>query len=118
MLTVISLASNNVCSSLVDITYQSRINRVLIARCDVALILVPRFTHVIFLSGINTQVLSHPLHVLQPDVVILAQRITDPVLGEQDALEVRMIDVLDTEHVVDLALEPIRRCPDARYAFD
>src|SRR5215471_21711045 len=29
-----------------------------------------------------------------------------------------MIGVLDAKHVVNLALKPIRRCPDAYYTFD
>src|SRR3954465_12070901 len=39
------------------------------------------------------------------DRIVLTQRVADPVLGHQYAGEIRMVLELDTEHVVDLALE-------------
>src|SRR5438093_4182329 len=90
----------------------------LITRSDVAGILVPSFTDVIFLSGINTQMFSNPFHILQTDVVILAQGVAYPVFGQQDAPQIRMVRVPDSKHVVDFALEPIRSRPDRDDAFD
>src|SRR6516225_10079227 len=72
MLTVISLASNRVSSLVVDIY--------LILRSPVVRSFVPGFPDVIFLSRIDPEMLPHPFHILQPDVVILAERITGPIL--------------------------------------
>src|SRR5215831_13917441 len=104
MLTVISLASNRV-SSLVGIH--------LVLRSSVIRTLVPGFPDVILLPRIDSKMLSHPLHILQPDVVVLTERKADPVLRQQNSAEMRVIGVLHAEHVVDLALEPVRGRPDA-----
>src|SRR5439155_20712538 len=109
MLTVISLVSNSV-SSLVDIP--------LVLGSPIIRSLVTRFAHVILLPRFNAEVLAYPLHILKPDVVVLAQRESHPILGQQDALEVWMIRVLHTERVVNLALEPIRRRPHGNDALD
>src|SRR5262245_9567230 len=81
-------------------------------------ILVPCFTDVIFLSRIDPKMLAHPLNVLKPDVVVLAQRESDPVLGKQNALQIRMIRILHAEHVVHLALEPVGSAPDGGDTLD
>src|SRR5215813_13064254 len=70
MLIVISLASNKV--SLVDI-FPSVLWRHVVAffcsgRVDIVL-----------LTRLNTEVLADPLHILQPEVVVLAQRKSLPV---------------------------------------
>src|SRR6267142_2149689 len=79
---------------------------------------MPGFTHVVLLSRIDAEVLAHPLHILEPYVVVLAQGKTDPILGQQDALQVRMIGISNPEHVVDFALEPIRRRPHRNNTLD
>src|SRR6185295_11036714 len=100
MLTVISLVSNSV-SSVVDIA--------LVLRSSVIRSLVPRFADVILLAGVDAEMLPHPLHILKPDVVVFAQREPGPILRQQDALEIGVVRILHTEHVVNLAFEPVRR---------
>src|SRR5262245_14652280 len=89
-----------------------------ILRCYIVRIFVPRFTDVIFLPRINAKVLADPFHILKSNVVILAQRESNPVFREKNAFQIRVIRILHAEHVVHLALEPIRSRPDGRDAFD
>src|ERR1700686_1349166 len=67
------------------------------------------------LSALDSEVDLHPLLVLLKNAVILAQRKTLPAVGHQNALQVRMSVELNTEHVEDLALQPVRSLPN-RYA--
>src|SRR5437016_6025593 len=74
MLTVISLASNNVWSCVVDILSSVAAvydRRFLILRRNVVPFRRPRFAHVVLLSRLDSEMLPHPLHILQSDVVIL-----------------------------------------------
>src|SRR5437588_222957 len=64
------------------------------------------------LAAWNTQVLLHPPVVLLEDPVVLAQREALPLLRQQNAPHVRVAGELDAEHVVDLALQPVRRQMD------
>src|SRR5262245_13185924 len=89
-----------------------------IGRRNVVRRLVPSFSDVILLPRIDPQMLTHPFHILKADVVILAQRETDPVFRQQDAPKIGMVRVTDAEHVVDLAFQPVRRGPNARDALD
>src|SRR5205823_7756229 len=52
--------------------------------------------------------IERELDLLGPDGEVLAQRVALPVIGHQDAREVRVAEEADPEHVVDLALEPVR----------
>src|ERR1022692_1130479 len=61
------------------------------------------------LAAFDTHILLHPALVLLQDPVILAQRISLPLLGQQDAPHVRMAGKLDAEHVEHFALQPVRR---------
>src|SRR6478672_11586537 len=45
--------------------------------------------------------------------VVLALRKSLPVVGHQDAAAIGVVGEIHAEHVVDLALEPVRRRPDA-----
>src|SRR5262249_8477121 len=73
--------------------------------------LMPRFTDVVFLPRVNPKVLSHPFHILKPDVVILAQRKSDPVFRKQDALQIRVIRILHADYVIHPSLDPSRTIP-------
>src|SRR5262249_565336 len=121
MLTVISLASNNVCSS-VAITLNPHLRDLrspaFVLRCQIVRILVPGFTNVIFLPRIDSEVLPHPFHILEPDVVILAERESDPILRQQNSPEIRMVRILHTEHVIYLAFQPVRRAPNGDNTLD
>src|SRR6266545_8168926 len=46
-------------------------------------------------------------------LVVLAERVADPVVGQHEAAEIRVSGEVHAEQVVDLALEPVRRLPDA-----
>src|SRR5208283_2233807 len=61
------------------------------------------------LAAFNSQAFLHPALVLLNNGVVLAQRITLPFLGHQDAPHIRVPGELDAEHVEHLALEPIGR---------
>src|SRR6266540_654577 len=45
-------------------------------------------------------------------LVVLAERVADPVVGEHDPAEVRVAREVHAEEVVHLALEPVRGLPD------
>src|SRR5687768_14883620 len=45
---------------------------------------------------------------------VFAQRVSFPVVGHQDAAQVGVAVEADAEHVVDLALGPVRGGPDVR----
>src|SRR5205823_11843794 len=47
--------------------------------------------------------------------VILAKRKSLPVVGAENAPQIRMAGEIDPEHVVSLALVPIRRRPEIRH---
>src|SRR5947207_13836941 len=61
------------------------------------------------LAASDTQVLLHPSVVLFQYAVVLAQRETFPFLGQKDAPHIGVAGELDAEHVVRLALQPVRR---------
>ena len=44
-------------------------------------------------------------------LIVLAQRMADPVVGQQDAPQVRVADEIHPQHVVDFAFQPIGRLP-------
>src|SRR5271154_1496507 len=64
------------------------------------------------LAALDAQVFAHPGRVLFQDVVILAQRVALPFVGQQDAFQIRMAFKDDAEHVVAFAFEPICHRPD------
>src|SRR5215469_3221626 len=68
------------------------------------------------LPAFNTQVFFHPSRILLDDVVILAQRITLPSLGQQNSSQIRVARENNSEHVKGFTLQPIGRRPDARDA--
>src|ERR1022692_4924028 len=68
------------------------------------------------LAAFNAEGDLHPLVVLLQDAVILAQGMSLPAIGQQDALHVGMPVKLDAEHVEDLALQPVRSRPDGNGA--
>src|SRR5580704_2559378 len=70
------------------------------------------------LPALDAQVFAHPGLILLQNVVILPQRIALPLFRQQQTLQVRMPFKNDAEHVVDLALQPIGRRPDAFHACD
>src|SRR5438105_864927 len=49
--------------------------------------------------------------IFQRELVILAQRVAEPVLGEQDAAQVGVAAKPDAAEIVDLALVPVGRLP-------
>src|SRR5271156_4715428 len=66
----------------------------------------------ILLAAINSQVFFHPGLILRQDVVVLAQRISHPLFGQQHAAQIRMAVKANPEHVENFALEPVRHGPD------
>src|SRR5208282_5822027 len=68
------------------------------------------------LAAFNPQVDLHPFVVLLQDVVILAQGVSLPAVGQQNALQVRMSIKLDAKHVVDFALQPVGGWPNGHRA--
>src|ERR1039458_6361518 len=59
------------------------------------------------LAAFDSQVLTHPTLVLLDDRVILPQGVALPILGHEDAAQVRVPRELDAEHVEHLALQPV-----------
>src|SRR5574337_99483 len=70
------------------------------------------------LSALNAKVFPNPSGILRKDVVILAQGMALPLLGQENAFQVRVAGKGNPEHVEGLALEPVGRGPDARNARD
>src|SRR6202795_3125556 len=68
------------------------------------------------LPALDSQVFSHPGRVLFQNVVILAQRMTLPLVGQQNAFQIRMTLEHDAEHVEAFALEPVGHRPDSANA--
>src|SRR5579864_3486671 len=60
-------------------------------------------------TAFDPQVFLHPAVVLLQDGVILPQRETLPILGQEDAAHVRVAVELDAEHIEHLALQPVGR---------
>src|SRR5947209_7669728 len=60
------------------------------------------------LAAFDIQVFPHPPVVLLKNPVVLAQRVSLPLFGQQDAPHVGVAGELDTEHVEDFALQPVR----------
>src|SRR5579862_5177720 len=65
------------------------------------------------LAAFDPEVLLHPALVLLQNSVILAQRVSFPFLGHQNAAHVRMTFEFNPEHVEDFAFQPVRRQVDA-----
>src|SRR5713226_9232458 len=65
-----------------------------------------------FIAGLLT---SANAMILQRILVILAQRITDPVLGQQDAPQIGMVGEPHAAQVVDLTLVPLGSSPYPGY---
>src|SRR5215475_11134627 len=59
------------------------------------------------LAAFDIQIFPHPAIVLLNQAVLLTQRESLPLLGQQDTPHVGVPGELDTEHVEDLAFEPI-----------
>src|SRR5258708_9475593 len=59
------------------------------------------------LAALNPQVDLHPFIVLLQNAVVLAQRMSLPALGQQNAFHVGMSVELDAKQVVDFALQPV-----------
>src|SRR5271156_6827697 len=70
------------------------------------------------LPALDAQVFADPGGVLFQDVVILAQGVPFPLIGEQDAFKIRVTFENDAEHVVAFAFEPIGGGPDFDNASD
>src|SRR5579872_7354768 len=60
------------------------------------------------LTAFDIQVFLDPAIVLLENRVILAQGVALPFLGQEDPPHVRMARELDSEHVEDFALQPVR----------
>src|SRR5271168_3482993 len=102
MLMTSSLASRKVLSWLSSSSGES------VVLGSVISILTARF----LLPAFDAQVDLHPLVVLLQDAVILAQGMSLPAVGKQDAFHVGMPVKLDAEHVIHFALQPVRPWPD------
>jgi len=59
------------------------------------------------LAAFNAQVFLDPTLILLNNGVVFAQRVALPVVGHEDAPQIRMAGELDAEHVEYFALEPI-----------
>src|SRR6202007_2470081 len=64
------------------------------------------------LPAFNPEILANPGGVLPENVVILAERMALPLVGKQDALQIRVAGKNDAEHIENFALEPISRWPN------
>src|SRR5208282_895137 len=64
------------------------------------------------LSALDPQVDLHPLLVLLQNAVILAQGVAFPAVGQKDALQIGMSVELNSEHVINFALQPVGGRPD------
>src|SRR6185369_14993055 len=60
------------------------------------------------LAAFDIQVFLHPSIVLLENPVVLAQRISLPLCGQQDAAHVGVAGEFDAEHVEDFAFQPVR----------
>src|SRR4029077_15599594 len=69
------------------------------------------------LAAFDSQVFLYPALVLLEYSVVLTQREALPLVGHQDAPHVGVSRELDTEHVVDFALQPVGRQVDAYSGF-
>src|SRR5260370_21236808 len=65
------------------------------------------------LAAFDSQIFLHPALVLLENSVVFAQRITLPLVRQQDAPHVRVPRKFDSEHIVDFALQPVRGQVDA-----
>src|SRR5215831_10965070 len=70
------------------------------------------------LPAFNAQVFLYPADVLLDDVVVLAERIALPLVGQKDARQVRMSSKNDPKHVERFALQPIGCRPNLGNARD
>src|ERR1700723_3050085 len=66
----------------------------------------------LLLPTFDSQVLFHPGLILRQDVVILAQRISYPLFGQQNAPQIRVAVKSNAKHVENFALKPVRYRPD------
>src|SRR5208283_1409520 len=64
------------------------------------------------LAALDSQVDLHPFVVLLKNTVVLAQGMSLPAVGQQNALHVRVSIEFDAEHIEDLALQPVGGRPD------
>src|ERR1700685_1894031 len=63
------------------------------------------------LAALDPQVGLHPFLILLNDAVILAQWMSFPTLGQQDALQVGMPIEANPKHVEDFTFQPVRGRP-------
>src|SRR5271170_5335815 len=77
---------------------------------------VVRGSLICLLAALDAQVLANPIGVLLQNVVILAQWISLPFIGHQDAGQLRMAFEDHSKHVVAFALEPVCGGPDFAHA--
>src|SRR5260370_12287706 len=76
-------------------------------------------THTCFLlPALDPQVFFHPRGNLPDDVVVLPERIPFPLVGQQNAPQIRMPGEDNPEHVKRLALQPICGGPHSVHAGD
>src|SRR5215472_1488093 len=70
------------------------------------------------LPAFNAQVLLYPADILLDDVVVLAERIALPLVGQKDARQIGMSSKNDPKHVKRFALQPIGGRPNSGNARD
>src|SRR5262245_10130596 len=76
-------------------------------RCSSGSVIVPRGAW-----DMACWLLAGDAVVLLGEHVVLAHRVTDPVVGQEDVARVGMTDEPDAEHLRTLALVPLRRAVD------
>src|SRR5579862_5788659 len=67
------------------------------------------------LAAFYSQILANPGFVLLQDVVILTQRISLPLIRQQNPLQIRMAFEADAKHIERFPLQPIRHRPHTHH---
>src|SRR5260370_17297167 len=72
------------------------------------------------LAALNSKIFPYPGRVLLQDVIVFPQRIALPFVRQQNALQIRMPEKSNSQHVKYFAFLPLRSQPntyDALYFF-
>src|ERR1700691_1304392 len=79
---------------------------------------VVRGSLICLLAALNAQILANPIRILLQYVVILAQRISLPLIRPQNASQLRLASKQDSKRGGASALEPVCSGPDLAHARD
>src|SRR6266446_310503 len=73
----------------------------------------PRAAKIALLTAFNSKIFAYPGGILLQDVVVLPQRIALPLVGQQNAFQIRVPRKNNSKHVKRFSLQPICGWPNA-----